>query len=648
MEVNPLCVIIVKSDSKGDRLLFRYPYNNLPGSQHQTNTTNKRKTPYSIVSSDDILQNSIPQTSNICYGQLSGFTDEVLSTLFAVKSELCNRKFELKVNDVRFVGHPTLMQSKSDNKNDSILINIVFALHAQASYSIVKCYYELSKRLGIALYYEEERCGYLKSEMKSMLTIHDEVAALQEQENGNNVNVSAFDLILKESTLAQFIKTIYHDLCTTGLLNVTMNQSVTLSFCLPQKAHQFHKKGVVVEPETIDRCLQALKPYHGMLLLVDPSELLDCVPPCGARILLQLIEVYNPLKSLQNMASDADLIIDHVYQLVGHLVYWAKATIIYPLCETNVYVIAPDAQLNIHSNLVDKFSTKFPGMSLFEVISDFSLPTSIGHLTTPLQHPARQGRLAQMVLWLLQHHLLMQLHTYVQFMPAYEDELDTVQLQQLAIKNSMNDSFLLSNHSEDVEVEIAKRTTNNNNYNHQHVNIVNGGNHAQENHQPQFSESLPSTSSQPLAVPFSRNHSVSDEFSESIMIASNVSNATRPSSSHRSNISITQTASLSTDNDESIASVDDEDKIKELLSAFEPIDRQAIMKIPAASNAEDLSLMVRLWQAGYFAGEHHLEEIMYFENLRRSQLLQLLDKFRDVLIIYETEDPAIASLYTQT
>lgn len=34
-----------------------------------------------------------------------------------------------------------------------------------------------------------------------------------------------------------------------------------------------------------------------------------------------------------------------------------------------------------------------------------------------------QGRLAQMVLWMLQHHLLMQLHTYVQFMPT-NDEFD--------------------------------------------------------------------------------------------------------------------------------------------------------------------------------------------------------------------------------
>lgn len=64
----------------------------------------------------------------------------MLSTLFAVKAELCNRKFELKVNDVRFVGHPTLLPYRT-NKDDTaamILINIVFALQASASHSIGK------------------------------------------------------------------------------------------------------------------------------------------------------------------------------------------------------------------------------------------------------------------------------------------------------------------------------------------------------------------------------------------------------------------------------------------------------------------------------------------------------------------------------
>lgn len=105
------------------------------------------------------------------------------------------------------------------------------------------------------------------------------------------------------------------------------------------------------------------------------------------------------------------------------------------------------------------------------------------------------------------------------------------------------------------------------------------------------------------------------------------------------------TASLSTDNCDSIASIEDEEKIKELLQVFEDSDRPAIRRIPASASLDDLSLMVKLYQAGYFKSEHHLEEIMYFENLKRSQLLQLLDKFREVLIIYETEDPAIASMY---
>lgn len=71
----------------------------------------------------------------------------MLSTLFAVKAELCNRKFELKVNDVRFVGHPTLLPYRT-NKDDNaamILINIVFALQASASHSI-------GKQLGCNMY----------------------------------------------------------------------------------------------------------------------------------------------------------------------------------------------------------------------------------------------------------------------------------------------------------------------------------------------------------------------------------------------------------------------------------------------------------------------------------------------------------------
>lgn len=215
-------------------------------------------------------------------------------------------------------------------------------------------------------------------------------------------------------------------------------------------------------------------------------------------------------------------------------------------------------------------------MQLIEVISDFSLPTSIGHLTTPLQHPARQGRLAQMVLWMLQHHLLMQLHTYVQFMPSYEKPNDTSGLS-------------LS----DFGSTPTKQST-------------------------ALSPEKSPTMSDPLDMPVNSSSTHHIPFSQKSIC---------------SNFSVDE-------NEDSINSMDDDEKIKELLNSFDECDRQAILKVPASSNFEDLNLMVRLKQSGYFQGEHHLEEIMFYENLRRSQLLQLLDKFRDVLILYETEDPA--------
>lgn len=135
MEVNPLSVILVKSDSKGDRLLFRYPYREQENNE-PSNT--KRRNPYALSITEDLLQSPPPPASNISKGSLTGISDEVLSSLFAVKPELCNQKFELKVNDVRFVGHPTLLQlrNKSQDESGLLLIHIVFALQALASHSV--------------------------------------------------------------------------------------------------------------------------------------------------------------------------------------------------------------------------------------------------------------------------------------------------------------------------------------------------------------------------------------------------------------------------------------------------------------------------------------------------------------------------------
>lgn len=54
MEINPLSIILVKSDSKGDRMLFRYPHTT--NHERDLNQCTKRKNPYSLIINEDLLQ----------------------------------------------------------------------------------------------------------------------------------------------------------------------------------------------------------------------------------------------------------------------------------------------------------------------------------------------------------------------------------------------------------------------------------------------------------------------------------------------------------------------------------------------------------------------------------------------------------------
>lgn len=47
--------------------------------------------------------------NNFCF-RSSRFSDVILATILATKSDMCGKKFELKIDNVRFVGHPTLLQ----------------------------------------------------------------------------------------------------------------------------------------------------------------------------------------------------------------------------------------------------------------------------------------------------------------------------------------------------------------------------------------------------------------------------------------------------------------------------------------------------------------------------------------------------------
>ncbi|XP_066546389.1 GATOR1 complex protein NPRL3 isoform X2 [Amia ocellicauda] len=573
-KTSPISVILVSSGSRGNKLLFRYPFQRVPEST--ASQTTKLRSPYALNTVGDVTEDqdgdSREQTPLTDEQLVAGFSDVILATILATKSDMCGKKFELKIDNVRFVGHPTLLQhghtiqvSKTDpspkrEMPTMILFSVVFALRANADPSVISCMHNLSRRIAIALQHEERRCQYLTREAKLMLAMQDEVTTMTE----NGGPQSPFRQILPKCKLARDLQEVYDSLCTTGVVRLHINSWLEVSFCLPHKIHRVG--GNHIPPEALERSMKAIRPYHALLLLDSEKVLLSQLPLDCSPALVRVIKTSSAVKNLQQLAQDADLALLQVFQLAAHLVYWGKAIIIYPLCENNVYMLSPHANICLYSPLATQFGQQFPGHDLASMLAKFSLPVSLSEFRNPLDPPVQEAHLIQMVIWMLQHRLLIQLHTYVCLLvPPSEEE------QQRA---------------PDEEPPLAARV---------------GG------------RSL----STPSALSFGSPTS-SDDMTLTSPSMDNSSAELVPGGDSPLNKRMTET----------------------LLASLTEHERQVILNIPAAQSPEDLRMFARLLH--YFRGRHHLEEIMYNENMRRSQLKTLFDKFRSVLVVTNHEDPIIS------
>ncbi|XP_069004903.1 GATOR1 complex protein NPRL3 isoform X2 [Embiotoca jacksoni] len=572
-KTSPISVILVSSGSRGNRLLFRYPFQRV--AECPSSLSGKQRSPYALNTTGDTpdeQDGDSREQSPLTDEQLvAGFSDIILATILATKSDICGKKFELKIDNVRFVGHPTLLQhppiiqvSKTDpspkrEMPTMILFNVVFALRANADPSVISCMHNLSRRIAIALQHEERRCQYLTREAKLMLAVQEEITTMTE----NGSPQSPFRQILPKCKLARDLKEVYDSLCTTGVVRLHINNWLEVSFCLPHKIHRIG--GNHIPPEALERSLKAIRPYHALLLLENEKALLSQLPLDCSPAMVRLIKTCSAVKNLQQLAQDADLALLQIFQIAAHLVYWGKAIIIYPLCENNVYMLSPHANISLYSPLAEQFAQQFPGHDLPSMLAKFSLPVSLAEFRNPLEAPAQEAQLIQMVVWMLQRRLLTQLHTYVCLLvPPSEDEPGL----------------------RDEDPPLAARV---------------GG------------RSL----STPSALSFGSPTS-SDDMTLTSPSMDNSSAELLPGGDSPLNKRMTET----------------------LLASLSEHERQVILNIPAAQNPEDLRMFARLLH--YFRGHHHLEEIMYNENMRRSQLKTLLDKFRSVLVVTNHEDPIIS------
>ena len=157
-----------------------------------------------------------------------------------------------------------------------------------------------------------------------------------------------FEKALEKSKLAQEFRDIYESIRKEGVIDILINNWIRLSFCLPHLAYKITDKcEQTYFVEVIFNAIKYLKPYLGIVLLKKKESLLESLPDNCNYYTQRLIEIANPRFSIARYAAELDVPIEEIYAIIDHLVYWAKVKVIYPIAETNMYVVHPNSSVSM-------------------------------------------------------------------------------------------------------------------------------------------------------------------------------------------------------------------------------------------------------------------------------------------------------------
>lgn len=349
------------------------------------------------------------------------------------------------------------------------------------------------------------------------------------------------------------------------LLTFLINNFTKLSFCLPHLAYKISDKHEQTQfVDIIFNAIKYLKPYFGFLLLVPQETLMKSLPPNCSFYTQRLIELYNPSYCLTHYAAELDVSIEEVYGIVDHLIHWAKIKVIYPITETNAYVVQQNINIYLNSNLHEHFNEAFKDHSFHKTISQFSYAKPLVEHMDPQLPKKKHVQFINMLIWLLQQNALVQIHTFVFLLPR------KVQHQRLSCEYSKMSGMSIDEESEYIDSR----------------NSTTGGigvNVAANEAGSENSNDTENTDQKDLS-------GIYEKYRE-IFIEHNIS-----------------------------------DK-----------DQQYIFKAFEHKSENDIDLFIRLMP--YYNGTYNIEAIIFYEKLNRSDMITFLDKFKDLLIVTEYEDP---------
>ncbi|KAI8384271.1 nitrogen permease regulator of amino acid transport activity 3-domain-containing protein [Radiomyces spectabilis] len=431
-----------------------------------------------------------------------------LADALAPKLPLCDRKFQLSMDDLTFVGHPVSLtandkqdtveevedhagvapslssphrspppsphdsqsrrrgghhyhnsarSSETEERNADLvaasthmtLFHVVYVLSPhdlELNNQVDSLYTHVILKYAASLRYEQLRCGYVQEEIEKMLALKEEAF------NNGTPYDEVMEVILRESSLARDIKQIYCAISTNTAAHVIINDFIDLSlqipvlgpdastnnntsFSLSRDVHQGSLMDIYGMGGYEYESYPMLCPYHTLLLLEDPEEVLKNMPLDASPTLVQLVQILTPTQSLQELHLLLDCSLAQIYRLAAHLIYWRKAKLIHTIHQRNIYVVSPQASLNDISVLDADFKMHIPNLDLPTLLSQLSIAKPL-HMITPSKELRNQY--LEAITYLVRKDLVVQLHMFLVLMLPSPDPEKSTSTEQIPTSTSEN------------------------------------------------------------------------------------------------------------------------------------------------------------------------------------------------------------------
>ncbi|KAL0090499.1 nitrogen permease regulator of amino acid transport activity 3-domain-containing protein [Phycomyces blakesleeanus] len=195
------------------------------------------------------------------------------------------------------------------------LFHVVFVLSPpdlELNSQVEAIYDHVVLRYTSALRYEQLRCGYVQEEIDKVLSLKED--ALNKGTPYDQVTQD----ILRVSSLAQDMRQMYLAISTNTAAHLIINDFIDLSLQIPllganvvgaggsgggsgSSGHASWLMDIYGVGGYVYDTYPVLCPYHTLLLLEDPEEVLKNMPLDASPTLVQLVQILTPTQSLQEL-----------------------------------------------------------------------------------------------------------------------------------------------------------------------------------------------------------------------------------------------------------------------------------------------------------------------------------------------------------